>query len=111
MTSSLRDYGAAAPHGPNMERHHVATQDVSAINPNEAGVLHNLLHPDDIYDENGTYWADLPMRQRLKFVTPRRQPGVEEGTAINRDYVQKRSAKPVGILCPEHGHPWSWSPS
>ncbi|KAF2498355.1 MFS phosphate transporter [Lophium mytilinum] len=69
MTSSLRDYGAAAPHGPNMERHHVATQDVSAINPNEAGALHNLLHPDDIYTENGTYWADLPMGQRLKFVT------------------------------------------
>ncbi|KAF2806638.1 putative MFS phosphate transporter [Mytilinidion resinicola] len=69
MTSSLRDYGAAAPHGPNMDRHHVATQDVSAMNPNEAGVLHGLLHPDDIYDADGTYWADLPMGKRIKFVT------------------------------------------
>ena len=35
----------------------------------DAQPLHALLHPDDIYDETGTYWADLPMRQRLKFVT------------------------------------------
>lgn len=35
----------------------------------EESVFHALLHPDDIYDENGTYWADMPLGQRLKFVT------------------------------------------
>lgn len=34
----------------------------------EQDVFHAVLHPDDIYDQNGTYWADMPMGQRLKFV-------------------------------------------
>jgi hypothetical protein len=34
----------------------------------EESVFHALLHPDDIYTEQGTYWADLPAGQRLKFV-------------------------------------------
>lgn len=38
------------------------------MNEDEASVFSSLLHPDDIYDENGTYWADLPLRQRIKFV-------------------------------------------
>lgn len=41
-------------------------KDMSA---NEASVFRALLHPEDIYDENGTYWADLPVGQRIKFVT------------------------------------------
>lgn len=35
----------------------------------EESVFHALLHPDDIYDENGTYWADMPMGKRLKFIS------------------------------------------
>ena len=70
QTSSLRDYGAAAPHGPNMDGHHAATMDLHhAMSTNEASVFYDLLHPDDLYDENGTYWADLPIAQRIKFVT------------------------------------------
>ncbi|KAJ4288125.1 hypothetical protein N0V90_012142 [Kalmusia sp. IMI 367209] len=34
----------------------------------EQDVFHALLHPDDIYDNNGTYWADMPVGQRLTFV-------------------------------------------
>ncbi|KAK7182085.1 pi-transporter a-1 [Paraphaeosphaeria sporulosa] len=34
----------------------------------EQDVFHAILHPDDMYDENGTYWADMPLGQRLKFV-------------------------------------------
>ncbi|OCK74216.1 phosphate transporter A-1, partial [Lepidopterella palustris CBS 459.81] len=65
---SLRDYGVAAPHGPNMGGQHVATQNVEDMSPNEAGVFQTIFHPDDIYDENGTYWADLPIGKRLAFV-------------------------------------------
>ncbi|KAF1999523.1 MFS phosphate transporter [Amniculicola lignicola CBS 123094] len=70
-TSSLRDYGAAAPHGPNMTGHHVATQDVDIrhdMTEDEHSVFHAILHPDDIYDADGTYWADLPMGKRIKFI-------------------------------------------
>ncbi|KAF3038450.1 hypothetical protein E8E12_001637 [Didymella heteroderae] len=70
--NSIRDYGVAAPHGPNMTGHHTATQDVDIradMTSNEADIFHALLHPDDLYDANGTYWADLPLGQRIKFVT------------------------------------------
>ncbi|KAJ4372296.1 hypothetical protein N0V83_004070 [Neocucurbitaria cava] len=68
---SLRDYGVAAPHGPNMTGEHTATTDIDIrhdMSENEASVFHALLHPDDMYDANGTYWADLPFGQRVKFV-------------------------------------------
>lgn len=70
--ASLRDYGLAAPHGPNMTGQHVATQDVDFrqdMSENESSVFHSLLHPDDMYTADGTYWADLPLAQRFKFVT------------------------------------------
>lgn len=38
------------------------------MNEKEESVFHALLHPDDIYDEKGTYWADLPLRQRFAFI-------------------------------------------
>lgn len=67
---SLRDYGAAAPHGPNMTGRHTATMDIRTdMSANEASVFHALLHPDDIYNEDGTYWADLPVGQRMKFIS------------------------------------------
>ncbi|KAF7193137.1 putative inorganic phosphate transporter [Pseudocercospora fuligena] len=65
---SMRDYGLAAPHGPNMGGQHVATADLSNMHENEASVFRSLLLPDDSYDENGTYWADMPIGKRLKFV-------------------------------------------
>lgn len=66
--SSMRDYGLAAPHGPNMGGQHVATADLSHMHDNEASVFRSLLLPDDSYDENGTYWADMPLGKRIKFV-------------------------------------------
>lgn len=70
--NSIRDYGVAAPHGPNVTGHHTATQDVDIradMTSNESDVFHALLHPDDLYDANGTYWADMPIGKRIKFVT------------------------------------------
>lgn len=66
--SSLRDYGAAAPHGPNMGGQHVATASLADMNGNEASVFRSLLLPDDSYDENGTYWADMKLGQKIKFI-------------------------------------------
>ncbi|KAH8732695.1 major facilitator superfamily domain-containing protein [Phaeosphaeriaceae sp. PMI808] len=71
-TASLRDYGIAAPHGPNRTGEHVATQDIDIrqdMSENEQSVFHALLHPDDLYDATGKYWADMPLGQRVKFVT------------------------------------------
>lgn len=80
---SLRDYGMAAPHGPNMTGEHVATADVVNMSDKESTVFQSLLRPDDSYDENGTYWADMPLGQRIKFVNKvDRQEAKEELSSI-----------------------------
>lgn len=66
--SSMRDYGLAAPHGPNMSGQHVATANIEDMSNAESSVFRSLLYPDDSYDENGTYWADMNISQRIKFV-------------------------------------------
>jgi hypothetical protein len=68
-TNSIRDYGLAAPHGPNMDGTHHATDDIYKMNLNEQSVFDTILKPDDLYDESGTYWADLPLGRRWKFVS------------------------------------------
>ena len=66
--ASLRDYGLASPHGPNPSGGHVATADIGDMSNAESGVFRSLLLPDDSYDENGTYWADMPLMKRIRFV-------------------------------------------
>ncbi|KAK5174332.1 uncharacterized protein LTR77_001412 [Saxophila tyrrhenica] len=65
---SMRDYGLAAPHGPNFTGQHVATANLDDMKGDEASVFRNLLLPDDSYDENGTYWADMPLGKRISFI-------------------------------------------
>lgn len=96
--SSLRDFGIAAPHGPNTTGEHVATQDIDIradMSENEASVFHALLHPDDMYDTNGTYWADLPLAQRYKFVTAMDAKESKEEAAYFWDMFKKDPLEPV----------------
>lgn len=66
--SSMRDYGLAAPHGPNPAGGHVATADIGDMSNTESSVFRSLLLPDDSYDKDGTYWADMSIPKRIKFV-------------------------------------------
>lgn len=66
--ASMRDYGLAAPHGPNVSGQHVATAEITDMSGTEASVFRTILLPDDSFDENGTYWADLPIMKRISFV-------------------------------------------
>lgn len=36
---------------------------------NERQIFNQLLYPDDSYNEHGVYWADLPLAQKVKFVS------------------------------------------
>ena len=40
-----------------------------ALTENERSIFNYLIHPDDSYDENGVYWADMPQAKRIKFVS------------------------------------------
>lgn len=67
--SSLRNYGIAAPHGPNMTEEHVATQNIHNMDLNEKAIFDHLLLPDDSYNSEGQYWADMSILKRIKFTT------------------------------------------
>ncbi|KAL2444829.1 hypothetical protein ABEF95_017290 [Exophiala dermatitidis] len=64
------DYGPNPPHGPDVTGHHppfeYADFDMTHA---EKEVFRQILKPDDSYDENGVYWADLPWLQRARFVS------------------------------------------
>lgn len=51
-----------------MGEEHVATADVAPMDPREEAVFKQILLPDDSYDETGTYWADMNIFRRMKFV-------------------------------------------
>jgi len=60
------NYGmVSAPHGPE-------TGDASAAFGNDYPTnaeIEKLLYPDDIYTPEGVYWADLPLRKRIGFIS------------------------------------------
>jgi hypothetical protein len=69
---SVRDYGIAAPHGPNMTDQHVATEDAFNsidMTEKESDVFRSILKPSDMYDENGEYWGDMSIGKRIGFVS------------------------------------------
>lgn len=94
--NSMRDYGIAAPHGPNMGGEHVATEEIMMrMNKNESDVFRSLLLPDDSYDETGTYWADMPIWRRMKFVNKvDSQEAKKELTSIGQ-MIKKDPLSPV----------------
>ena len=54
-----------------MDQQQPAAADVPdrGISEKEASVLKTIIYPDDIFTEDGTYWADLPLYKRIAFVT------------------------------------------
>jgi len=97
--ASVRDYGPAAPHGPNVDGQHPATEDIPpdpGMSEKEASVLKSIIYPDDIYTEDGTYWADLPMGKRISFVNKvNNAEAIKELRSIGR-MIQNDPLSPVG---------------
>lgn len=64
--TEYRDYGPAAPHGPDM----TGTRDTQPdITPKERQIFDYLLKPDDSYNEAGVYWGDMSLADQVKFVS------------------------------------------
>lgn len=64
------DYTPNPPHGPDVTGTHPPMEDIPLeMTQNEREVFRYILKPDDSYDENGVYWADLPIMKRVKFVS------------------------------------------
>jgi hypothetical protein len=83
------------PHGPE-------TGDDSASYPyemnadNEKEIFNYLLHPDDSYNPEGVYWADMPIGERVKFIAGNdAREATEELRAIG-SMMKKDPLSPVG---------------
>jgi hypothetical protein len=96
MAESLRPYGPAAPHGPNMEERHVATQNIREMSEMEQSVFHSLLRPDDNYDEQGRYWADMNIARRAKFISKVNAHESKEEWGFVWNMIKKDPLSPVG---------------
>lgn len=60
----VQDYGPAAPHGPDMSGRH---DPIHTMTDNEREIFDYLIKPDDMY-QDGVYYKDLPLMQRVRFV-------------------------------------------
>ncbi len=54
---------------PDTRAHMNPTNAAHSLPPNERQIFDYLLKPDDSYNADGIYWADLPLAQRVKFVS------------------------------------------
>lgn len=62
----MADFGLRAPHGPDMTGTHNPLEDMDF---HEKGAFDQLIRPDDSYGPDGTYWADMPVGEKIKFVS------------------------------------------
>lgn len=62
----MADFGPRAPHGPDMTGDHEPLEDMDI---HEKGAFDSLIRPDDSYTPEGIYWADLPILQKIWFVS------------------------------------------
>lgn len=85
--------GMTAPHGPNPGTTNELIHD---INPNEKAIFDYLIKPDDMYTENGTYWADLPIMQQLKFSAASDAKEAKKELSSIGQMVKKDPLSPVG---------------
>ncbi len=65
MATDGRDNGFVSNTRAHMDTNYAAHN----LPPNERQIFDYLLKPDDSYSADGVYWADLPLAQRVKFVT------------------------------------------
>jgi hypothetical protein len=45
-----------------------ATENELQMNAEESEIFRSYIYPEDMYTEDGTYWADLPVGQRAAFI-------------------------------------------
>lgn len=85
----------SVPHGPETGDDHVSYPYAHNAE-NEKAIFAYLLHPDDMYTDEGVYWADLPLGKRMKFVTKNEaEEARKEFTSFGRMF-KKDPLSPVG---------------
>ncbi|KAM0240745.1 hypothetical protein ACHAP5_007889 [Fusarium lateritium] len=58
------------PHGPvDSDSDRISDEPIAYATADERRIFSHVTRPDDSYTEDGTYWADLPLSQRFRFVS------------------------------------------
>ncbi|KAK3996352.1 putative inorganic phosphate transporter [Cladorrhinum sp. PSN332] len=86
------------PHGPvtgDEHEHYPAPTPAAVGSEQERAIFSYLTHPDDCYTEDGTYWADLPWKQRIAFINKsQNEEAKAELKAIGR-MIKKDPLSPI----------------
>ncbi|WXC55559.1 hypothetical protein SNK03_001504 [Fusarium graminearum] len=58
------------PHGPvDSDSEQISNEPIAYATADERRIFSHVTRPDDSYNEDGIYWADLPLAQRYRFVS------------------------------------------
>ncbi|RDW60139.1 putative inorganic phosphate transporter [Coleophoma crateriformis] len=72
-------------------------QHPATLSPSEESeVFQSMLYPDDIYTPEGVYWADLPVGQRISFVTSTDNAEVAKELGQIGAMMKKDPLSPIG---------------
>lgn len=85
-----------APHGYNVPDHAPA-ENGADMTQNEQQIFNYLLKPDDLYNEQGVYWADLPIMKRISFVTHANNVEVKKELGTIGRMIKKDPLSPVAF--------------
>ena len=66
------------------------------MNENERQIFDFLVKPDDLYTENGVYYKDLPLAQRVKFVLHQDAKETKRETSNIWAMIKRDPLSPVG---------------
>lgn len=64
--------------------------------PEEHRMFNHITRPDDSYTVDGVYWADLPLRQRIQFVSKVDAQAVRDELRTIGTMVKKDPLSPLG---------------
>lgn len=80
------------PHGPHEDGD---DRDDYPLDADERRVFSHVTRPDDSYTPDGTYWADLPFGERVKFVSAVDRQAASEELSTIWSMIKKDPLSPV----------------
>ncbi|GKT99261.1 mfs transporter [Fusarium langsethiae] len=86
------------PHGPaDSDSEQISNEPIAYATADERRIFSHVTRPDDSYNEDGVYWADLPLSQRYRFVSK-----------VDNDAAKEEAATAWSMFKEDPLSPLSW---
>ncbi|KAG8675429.1 hypothetical protein FPOAC2_01481 [Fusarium poae] len=86
------------PHGPaDSDSEQISNEPIAYATADERRIFSHVTRPDDSYNEDGVYWADLPLSQRYRFVSK-----------VDNDAAKEEAATAWAMFKEDPLSPLSW---